>query len=76
VSIAVPDPETGEVGLIWNENLTVEDLDRIEEDISRREEVGEAFERKIRDHFARMQEMGLKEDESWSDYEKKRREEG
>lgn len=75
VSIAVPDPETGEVGLIWYESLTLEDIDRILEDKKRRQEVVEAQGERLLDHLARMQEMGLQPGESWFDYKKKSEEE-
>ncbi len=76
VSIAVPDPETGEVGLIWYENLTAEDLDRIVQYNERSQGVVEEHYGRLLDHLARMQEMGLKEDESWTDYERRRKQEG
>jgi (2Fe-2S) ferredoxin len=74
IAIAVPDSETGEVGLIWYESLTQEDIDRILEEIRRRQEVVEAQGERLFDHLARMQEMGLERGESWFDYEKKRKE--
>ena len=76
VAIAVPDPETGEVGLIRYERLTPQHLDKIVKYNERRQGAVEEHYGRLRDHLARMQEMGLKDDESWSDYERKRSEGG
>jgi len=70
VSIAVPDPETGEIGLIWYESLTLEDIDKVLADRRRREEVEDAQYERLHDHLARMKEMGLQSGESWFDYVK------
>ncbi len=72
VSIAVPDPETGEVGLIWYESLTLEDIDEVLADRRRRQEVVDAQGERVLDYLARMQEVGLQSGESWFDYVKRR----
>lgn len=76
VAIAVPDPETGELGLIRYEKFTPEDAERIAEYSERRRAAIEAYEDKLLDHLARMQEMGVEGDESWLEHERRRKEEG
>jgi transcriptional regulator with XRE-family HTH domain len=75
VAIAVPDPETGEVGLIRYERLTPEDVENIVEYTERRQAAVGALEGRILDHQSRMQEMGLEGDESWREHEERRKEE-
>ena len=76
VSIAVPDPETGELGLIRYNRLTPEDLERIVEYSERRRAAIESHKDRLLDHLSRMQEMGLERDESWREHEERRQEEG
>jgi hypothetical protein len=71
----VPDPETGELGLIRYERLTPEDVENIVEDTERRQAAVGAFEGRILDHLSRMQEMDLEGGESWLEHEKRRKEE-
>ncbi len=75
IGIAVPDPETGEVGLIWYESLTQEDIDKVLADRSRKQEVVDAQGERLLDYLARMQEAGLQSGESWFDYVKRREQE-
>lgn len=75
VAIAVPDPETGELGLIRYKRLTPEDAERIVEYNERRRTAIKAFDNRILNHFARMQEMGVEGDESWLEHEKRKEEE-
>lgn len=75
IGIAVPDPETGELGLIWYESLTQEDIDKVIADRSRRLEVVDAQGERLLDHLTRMQEAGLQSGESWFDYVKRREQE-
>lgn len=74
VAIAVPDPETGEVGLIRYERLTPEDVETIVEYTERRQAAVGALEGRILDHQSRMQEMDLEGDESWLEDERRRKE--
>src|SRR5918995_829742 len=76
VAIAVPDPETGEVGLIRYNRLTPEDVENIVEYTERRQAAIESHEDRLRNHLARMQEMGVRKDESWFEYEQRKSEEG
>jgi transcriptional regulator with XRE-family HTH domain len=75
VGIAVPDPETGELGLIRYNRLTAEDLERIAEYSERRRDAIESHKDRLLDHLSRMQEMGLERDESWREHEERRKEE-
>ncbi len=75
IGIAVPDPETGELGLIWYESLTGEDVDKVLEDRTRRQEVVDAQGERILDHLARLQEAGLQPGQSWFDHVKRREQE-
>jgi transcriptional regulator with XRE-family HTH domain len=76
VAIAVPDPETGELGLIRYKRLTPEDAKRIEEYHERRRAALGAYEDRLLDHLARMQEMGVENDESWHEHEQREKEGG
>ena len=74
ISIAVPDPETGELGLIRYERLMPEDVERIVGHSGHMRAATEAFGNRLRDHLARMQEMGFEGDESWVENRERRRE--
>ncbi len=75
VAIAVPDPETGELGLIRYKRLTPEDTERIAEYNERRRAAIGAYEDRLLGHLARMQEMGVEGDESWLEHEKRKKKE-
>jgi hypothetical protein len=75
VAIAVPDPETGELGLIRYKRLTPEDDKNIAEYTERKQAALGAFEDRIVDHQSRMQEMDLEGDESWLEHENTGKEE-
>ena len=76
IGVAVPDPETGELGLIRYNRLTPEDLERIVEYSECRRAAIESHKDRLLDHLSRMQEMGLERDESWREHEERRQEEG
>jgi hypothetical protein len=56
--------------------LTPEDHERIVEYSERRRAAIESHEDRLRNHLARMQEMGVRKGESWFEYEQRKSEEG